>query len=327
MDRNDAVRLEAMFQQQGTDWERAIEKATSPRSSPISPTSPNIDLERQDGMKGTNDISSPSRRQSFPKSPSQVSWLPPLAFQTARTPSRTRVRYPLARHQSSATMSSTTTSQQSAFSASTAARLPSSQSSFSSHSRSSTMQSSPLSIVHLANNTHDIATRKEKIEASQKLRSGRTPPRPESQPGMPPSAFWRYASAHAAYTPTPAGAVRRHLCQYDERKREPSMCRYPLLPCSSKSTPNPSSRKSSHSTSDRRRSYKNMRKTPLGLGGDGLPLVYGSRKKLFARVQSVDSDIKSHRAHISRGSRTLVKQRQPREKGSKRASRARLERV
>lgn len=57
---------------------------------------------------------------------------------------------------------------------------------------------------------------------------GQKPSRPSSRPSMPPAAFWRYAAERRAGEASPVSLQCWQL-ESDGRKREPSMCRYPII--------------------------------------------------------------------------------------------------
>lgn len=89
---------------------------------------------------------------------------------------------------------------------------------------------------------------------------GQKPSRPSSRPSMPPAAFWRYAAERRAGEASPVSLQCWQL-ESDGRKREPSMCRYPIITSRPVSAATRQKRvHHSNYRAVRRRSYESIRK-------------------------------------------------------------------
>ena len=179
---------------------------------------------------------------------------------------------------------------------STLSSFPSTLSSFSSKSRSSTIKSSTSS-------RPSVPLIPEKyLHKSHSLRNGGSPPRPGSRPAMPPADFWMYARAaqqkqndleerSQTILPKMPPKMRARAHSEGAAKRDPSLCRYPLLPTSpEKAVLRPNMNKGNTMQVAKKTSYENLRKGPKAANAVDYGRLDGYGRK---------------------DSRTLVKMRQP----------------
>ncbi len=174
--------------------------------------------------------------------------------------------------------------------------FPSTLSSFSSKSRSSTIKTSTSSRPSIP------AIPEKYLHKSHSLRNGGSPPRPGSRPAMPPADFWMYARAaqqkqndleERSQTILPRMPLRLRARAHSESaaKRDPSLCRYPLLPTSpEKAVLSPNMNKGNTMPLAKKTSYENLRKGPRV-----------AKAVDYGRLDG----------HGRKDSRTLVKMRQP----------------
>ena len=174
--------------------------------------------------------------------------------------------------------------------------LPSTLSSFSSKSRSSTIKTSTSSRPSIP------AIPEKYLHKSHSLRNGGSPPRPGSRPAMPPADFWMYARAaqqkqndleerSQRILPRLPPKLRARAHSDSAAKRDPSLCRYPLLPTSpEKAVLRPNMNKGNTMPLAKKTSYENLRKGPRV-----------AKAVDYGRLDG----------HGRKDSRTLVKMRQP----------------
>ena len=179
---------------------------------------------------------------------------------------------------------------------STLSSFPSTLSSFSSISPSNTMKSSTSSRPIVP------AIPERYRHKSHSLRNGGSPPRPGSRPAMPPADFWMYARAaqqkqtdleerYQTGLPEVPLALRARAHSEGAAKRDPSLCRYPLLPASpEKAVLRPNMNKGNTMRVVQKASYESLRK--------------GARIAKAVDYGRLDG-------HGKKDSRTLVKMRQP----------------
>lgn len=179
---------------------------------------------------------------------------------------------------------------------STLSSLPSTLSFFNSENGCSTIKSS-------ASSTPSVPAIPERyLHKSHSLRNGGSPPRPGSRPAMPPVDFWSYASPaqqkpndfeeqRETVFPQMFPKVRARAQSEDAAKRDPRLCRYPLLPASpEKAVLRPNPNKGNTMQAGRKTSYEGLRK--------------GARDAKGVDYGRLD-------VHGRKDSRTLVKMRQP----------------
>ncbi len=174
--------------------------------------------------------------------------------------------------------------------------FPSTLSSFSSKSRSSTIKTSTSSRPSIP------AIPEKYFHKSHSLRNGGSPPRPGSRPAMPPADFWMYARAaqqkqndleerSQTILPRMPTKLRARAHSESAAKRDPSLCRYPLLPTSpEKAVLRPNMNKGNTMPLAKKTSYENLRKGPRV-----------AKAVDYGRLDG----------HGRKDSRTLVKMRQP----------------
>lgn len=246
----------------------------------------------------------------------KVSWLPPLRFQLPSTPEEdlSQVVSPsrplLSRSQTCTTASSSMYSQDTSRSGSNHSSTISYPSKRSSHRRSHSSKARSL----LARNSTVPAKSNLNRHRSRSMHDRGKPIRPGTRPPMPPAEFWTYASKkrldydHSCKLES----SKRHEHTYGARKREPSLCRYPLITPSNQ--PVYQTRRSTvHSETAHMHtvSYESLRK------GEPCNIDEGYSTMSRGEDAQVVSSLKlgSHRGGSSvtrRHSRTLVKMRQPR---------------
>lgn len=141
---------------------------------------------------------------------------------------------------------------------------------------------------------------------------GGKPLRPSSRPSMPPAAFWRYVAEKQA-SGASSGMLPSWQIACDRRKREQSMCRYPIIATRPEQVVTRNKRL--HHGNDRvarRRSYESIRKgiIDVDIYSDGISCPdlgggwRGPGRRMEMEVQSRDVNRRSQ-------SRRLVKKRQP----------------
>ena len=249
-------------------------------------------------------------------------WLPPLRFQLASTRADHSAQlispsdFSLARRRTCDTSSSSRYSRTRSASLSTLSRHPSTISSISNQTINSqtrivsTKDTPPTSKPALP------AIPKKYLHASHSLRGGGGPVRPGSRPAMPPAEFWKYADKQRMRnTYVSTSESHKTHCSIDRSdKREPSVCRYPILATPAK--PVCRARRAtvqSETGHIKNPSYESVRKGPLDRN---------SRIRSMASVaeigvaNNVATDERGKRCSSKVGpkrreSRTLTKQRQP----------------
>lgn len=151
---------------------------------------------------------------------------------------------------------------------------------------------------------------------------GGEPTRPSSRPSMPPAAFWRYAAEKQAGAASP-GSFQNWQSDSDSKKREPSICRYPIVTIRPESALTRNNRvHHRNNRAAKRRSYESIRKGILDVEHYGeevlCPNLDGGwgweGRKVEIEVRNRDV---SRRAQRKR----LVKKRQPWDAEPRRKSR------
>ncbi|KAI4265213.1 MAG: hypothetical protein L6R38_009584, partial [Xanthoria sp. 2 TBL-2021] len=161
------------------------------------------------------------------------------------------------------------------------------------------------------------AVPKKYLHPSHSLRGGSRPVRPGSRPAMPPAEFWKYADKQRmrnTYVSTSDSHKVLHGSIKRAEKREPSVCRYPILATPAK--PVCRTRRAtvqSETAHIKNPSYESVRKGPL----DNTDRIR-SMTSLgdIGAIERATTD--EHRRECPtkarpkrRESRTLIKQRQP----------------
>lgn len=140
------------------------------------------------------------------------------------------------------------------------------------------------------------------------------PLRPISRPSMPPAAFWRYAAEKQAGRASP-GRLQSWQFNSDERKREPSICRYPIIPTRPETAV--TRKKRVHHANDRaerRRSYENVRKGILDIDIYSDDILYSDfRDGWDWNGRRVEMQVQDSHVDRRNQSKRLVKKRQPRD--------------
>lgn len=167
--------------------------------------------------------------------------------------------------------------------------------------------------------------RRNEFDGSQ---HGGQPSRPSSRPSMPPAAFWRYAAEKQASRAS-SESLQSWQLDSERRKREPSICRYPIIPTrpETAATCNKRVHHSNHRAS-RRRSYESIRK------GIGIPDVdVYSDNMLCTDLGEVRGwedrraamEVQHRAVNWRSQSKRLVKKRQPWDAEPRRKSRTKSE--
>jgi len=185
------------------------------------------------------------------------------------------------------------------------AHQPSTISSASEHSRYRAVQDYPRRIM-MTSSKPDVPPIPQKYwRKSPGLDNVARPARPGSRPRLPTAAFWEYASEQQKFGFPALRGSTSWTDMSDSTKREPSMCRYPILPTTPPKSLKPEKSRIVSRQRGRRRSYESLRK---GEGGrESTP------PGLDTRWLDLDDrrDPRPKRTARRRESRTLVKKRQP----------------
>ena len=269
---------------------------------------------------GPFDPSTDARQSTTPfATHSRVSWLPPLPFQLPRrprsvltsssslssldTPSR-----PLMRNvtRSISLTSSSFYSRSTLSSNFPLSRQPSTISSASERSRYGPLRDSPRPTMTTPSNP-EVPPIPERWKLTAPCpRSIDRPIRPGFRPRLPPAGFWEYTSEQQKCGFPALGSTPSWTDMSDSTKREPSFCRYPILPISPPKSITPDKDKAVSGRPSRRRSYEGLRKGE----GDGNNLPSHLNSRWLELDDRRDPKYKKQAAQ-RRESRTLVKKRQP----------------
>ncbi len=186
-------------------------------------------------------------------------------------------------------------------------RQPSTLSSASEHSRYRPLRDSPRRMV-MTSSKPDVPPipRKWRRAAPGGLFTVARPARPGSRPKLPPAGFWDYSSQQQHFeVPVPRGSTS-WTDMTDSTKREPSICRYPILPTTPPKSLTPDKSRIAMRQLSQRRSYESLSKGA------------GRRESTPTRLNTRWLDLDDRRDPRStqrtaqrRESRTLVKKRQP----------------
>ena len=247
-------------------------------------------------LQGRLDQQTPTRSQTN-LLPASISYLP-LPKITETTARSSLDRNKMTKTSSSSIYSRSTTASTLSREPSTLSSFPSTLSSFSSNSRSNTIKGSTSSRPSVP------AIPERYRHKSHSLRNGGSPPRPGSRPAMPPAHFWMYARAaqqkqqqsdleerSRTSLPEMPPTKRARARSEGAAERDPSLCRYPLLPASpEKAVLRPNMNKGNTMRVDQKTSYESLRK--------------GARVAKAVDHRRLDG-------HGKKDSRTLVKMRQP----------------
>lgn len=251
---------------------------------------------------------------------SRISWLPPLAFQLPQKPrsaltssstmpsldTPTRPLLICSATSSPSIASSSFYSGSTSPSSFSVTRQPSAMSSASEHSRCRPLQDSPRRIM-MTSSKPDVPPIPWKWRRTTPgLHKTARPGRPGSRPILPPAGFWEYASEQQKSGFPALRGSTSWTDMTDSTKREPSMCRYPILPTTPPKSLTPDKSRIARGQLGRRRSYESLRK------GEG------RREPTPPRLNTRWLDLDDRRDPRSkkrtaqrRESRTLVKKRQP----------------
>lgn len=184
-------------------------------------------------------------------------------------------------------------------------RQPSTISSASEHSRYRPLQDSPKRTMMTSSKPDVPPIPRKWRRTTPDLHMVARPARPGSRPKMPPFGFWEYACEQQNLGFAALRGPTNWTHTTDTARREPSMCRYPILPTTPPKSLTPDKSRIVRQL-NRRSSYESLRK---GEGRrESTPLC------LNARLLDLDDrrDPRStKRTAQRRESRTLVKKRQP----------------
>ena len=249
-------------------------------------------------------------------------WLPPLQFQLASTPEEQLTEFVsphrplLARSRTCATISSSLYSGSRSASCSAMSRHPSTTSFLSSQTFNSGTQIASKVPSKSVQQPPLPPVPQRYRHRGHSLREGGTPVRPGSRPAMPPVEFWKYASnRHMRRISVSTSANHRlQSARKQSGKREPSVCRYPILATPAKPVCR-TRRATVHSEIGhiKTASYESLRKGPLDN-------VHRTRSTTSIAETEAPSGATAYkmggRHHVEPGtkkreSRTLIKQRQP----------------
>lgn len=248
----------------------------------------------------------------------KVSWLPPLRFQLPPTPEEDSSQTVSPSHPLLNQSQTCTTASSSMYSRNTSrsgSRRPGTVSQSSEHS-SHHRRHSPEAKRWLARSSSVPATHSLYHHRSRAVREGGKPVRPDTRPPMPPAEFWTYASKQQLHYDhsTKSEHPKTSVAPYSHKKREPSLCRYPLITPSNQ--PVYQTRRSTvHSETAHMHtvSYESLRKgEPRNMDEELATGARGNEVRTIAndrlRTGCSDSDTSAKRRH----SKTLVKMRQSR---------------
>ncbi|MCJ1426178.1 hypothetical protein MMC29_004081 [Sticta canariensis] len=165
--------------------------------------------------------------------------------------------------------------------------------------------------------------RRDSLHGSQR---GGKPSRPSSRPSMPPAAFWRYAAEKQAGAAFP-GSFSNWQSNSHSKKREPSICRYPIITTRPESALTRNSRvHHRNNRAAKRRSYESIRKGILDIENYGdeilCPNLDGERAW---EGREVETEVRNREVSRRGQRKKLVKKRQPWDAERRRKSRTKSE--
>ncbi|KAI4230591.1 MAG: hypothetical protein LQ349_006170 [Xanthoria aureola] len=265
---------------------------------------------------------SPVQKNFRPNSQETVrAWLPPLQFQlvspSTEDPTELKLHseLSLARRRTCDTSSSSRYSRRSA-SLSSLSQHPSTRSSLSDQSINSRTRITSVQDNQKVSRPALPAIPDKYLHPSHGLNSGSRPVRPGSRPAMPPAEFWEYADKQRVRNTYVSISDSHNIHDSTMRtgKREPSVCRYPIL--ATPAMPVCRTRRAtvhSETAHIKNPSYESVRKGPL----DNTNKLRSMTP--LGEIGATDgSATDEHRRECStkarpkhRESRTLIKQRQP----------------
>lgn len=252
----------------------------------------------------------------------RLTWLPPLRFHLPPTPEEnqegllplTSPSHPPLLH--SQTCASSIYSQNTTGSPSTASLRPSTLSSLSSHSSSKSILNPHLKQVRSVQESSTPIIPAKYLQRSRTLNDGSRPVRPGTRPAMPPAESWKYAEKqhmrlHSLSHSSTFRTLRTQRVRKPFTRREPSLCRYPILPLPAQPVCR-TRRATVHSETAhiKTASYESIRKDTLHTlnGDDNLVRLTHWNTQLQGTAADSRSDGQRRKA---RQSRTLRKKRQP----------------
>ncbi|KAL8665346.1 MAG: hypothetical protein Q9168_007721 [Polycauliona sp. 1 TL-2023] len=272
--------------------------------------------ERTPAAAGAGSIRSSSQGLSRP-------WIPPLAKHSTELISPSD--FPLARSRTCDTSSSSHNSRTRSASLSTLSRHPSTASSLSRQtitSQTRIISSKPTSTLSNSKSKPALPAIPTKyLHPSHSLKAGGPPLRPGSRPAMPPDEFWDFFDKQRlrdTYVSNATADSHSHKAPnylIDKAgKREPSVCRYPIL--ATRARPVCRARRAtvqSETAHIKNASYETVRKGPLDYSGRIRSMAMGGEGgDADAAVSGGHGKRASTKAGPKRReSRTLTKQRQP----------------
>ncbi|KAL8992926.1 MAG: hypothetical protein Q9169_006732 [Polycauliona sp. 2 TL-2023] len=286
------------------------ERAIGPDDHERCVDEPNV-TERRPSTAGPQYFRSHSRGRSR-------AWLPPLLFPKHPAQLISPSELCLTRSRTCDTSSSSRYSRPRSASLSTLSRHPSTVSSLSHGTINSQTRIVSSKDIPPVSKPALPAIPKKYLHTSHSLSGGGRPVRPDSRPAMPPAEFWEHVDKQRmrdTYISTAESHRSRGLIER-AGKREPSVCRYPILATPAKPVCR-ARRATVHSETAhiKNPSYESVRKGPLD---------YNSRIRSMAALKEIgDPHIavpgergKRSSTNINarpkrRESRTLTKQRQP----------------
>jgi len=185
-------------------------------------------------------------------------------------------------------------------------RQPSTMSSASEHSHYCPLQDSPRRIMMTSSKPDVPPIPRKWRRTNPGLDTVARPARPGSRPRLPPARSWEYASEQQMSGNPALRGSTSWTDMTDSTKREPSMCRYPILPTTPPKSLTPDKSRIARGQPGRRRSYESLRK---GEGRRESPSPCLNTRWLDLDDRR-DPPSKKRTAQ-RRQSRTLVKKRQP----------------
>ena len=151
--------------------------------------------------------------------------------------------------------------------------------------------------------------RRDSLHGSQ---HGGKPSRPSSRPSMPPAAFWRYAAEKQAGAAS-AGSFQNWQSASHSKKREPSICRYPIITTRPESALTRNNRV--HHRNDRapkRRSYESIRKGILDIENYGDEITFPNLDSGWGwEGREVETEVRDREVSRRGQRKRLVMMRQP----------------
>lgn len=170
-------------------------------------------------------------------------------------------------------------------------------------------------------NVPRISQKYRRVSLYSSQRGGK-PSRPSSRPSMPPAAFWRYAVEKQAGAALPGG-FQNWQSDSHSKKREPSICRYPIITTRPESALTRNNRvHHRNNRAAKRRSYESIRQGILDIENYGDEILGPNLDGGWSwEGRKAESEVRNREVSRRGQRKRLVKKRQPWDAEPRRKSR------